>query len=163
MKIEVRKIDLDTLHSTIYKGTFDSADDRVYMDLNKVLVLLNKFNNDNSYDDINSLLDSLIENCSLMLKWKFEKLSTPECESIKSIIESIFKIFIPATEYDILTSKRTVNELMLLGRIFNISACPVTNKQTDLTTLIERILLLINYFRMRKVELYREHQHEGKK
>ena len=68
MKIEVRKIDLDTLHGAIYKGTFDSADDRVYMDLNKVLVLLNKFNNDNSYDDINSLLDSLIENCSLMLK-----------------------------------------------------------------------------------------------
>lgn len=163
MKIEVRKIDLDTLHGVIYKGTFDSADDQVYLDLNKVLILLNKFNNDNSYDDMNSLLDSLIDNCSVMLRWKFEKLSTSECDSIKRIIESIFKLFISATEYDILTSKRTMNELMLLGKIFNISACPANNKLTDLTTLIERILLLINYFRMRKVELYREHQHEGKK
>lgn len=163
MKIEVRKIDLDTLHTAIYKGTFDSADDQVFLDLNKILVLLNKFNNDNSYDDMNNLLDSIIENCSNTLKWKFEKLTTAECESIKSVIESIFKIFISAAEYDILTSKRTINELMLFGKIFNISACPANNRLTDLTALIERILLLINYFRMRKVELYREKQHEGKK
>ncbi len=93
-----------------------------------------------------------------MLKWKFEKLTTTECESIKSIIENIFKLFISVNEYDVLTSKRTINELMLLGKIFNISACPVNNKLTDLTTLIERILLLINYFRMKKVEVYREQQ-----
>lgn len=158
MKIEIRKIDLDTLHTIIYRDTFDSADEQVFMDLNKILVLLNKFNNDNAYDDMNNLLDSVIYNCSNMLKWKFEKLTTTECESIKSIIESIFKLFISANEYDVLTSKRTINELMLLGKIFSISACPVTNKLTDLTTLIERILLLINYFRMKKVEVYREQQ-----
>lgn len=158
MKIEVRKIDLDTLHTVIYRDTFDSVDEQVFMDLNKILVLLNKFNNDNTYDDMNNLLDSTIYNCSNMLKWKFEKLTTTECESIKNIIENIFKLFISANEYDVLTSKRTINELMLLGKIFNISACPVTNKLTDLTTLIERILLLINYFRMKKVEVYREQQ-----